>query len=183
MPANDRQPEVLHFLNPLEAGTLDAMAARIVPGAADDPGAHEARAFIYIDRSLAGFMRDQQTPYRTGLRSLDAYTAERFGRRFTELAACEQDEVLAELDRRAQAEDPDSLGRFFAVVREHVVQGLFCDPSHGGNRDGVGWRMVGFPGARWGYSRRQMQRDFDATTVPLTTLADLYRGDRSVGDE
>jgi gluconate 2-dehydrogenase gamma chain len=40
--------------------------------------------------------------------------------------------------------------------------------------------MVGFPGARWGYSARQMARDFDAATIPLTTLADLYAGDRSV---
>jgi gluconate 2-dehydrogenase gamma chain len=182
MSATDGRAPVLHFLNPVEAAALDAMAARIVPGEAGNPGAHEAAVVVYIDRALAGFLRDQQTPYRVGIRLLDAYTAEHHGRRFAELGAAEQDEVLTELDRRAQSAEPDDLGHFFAVVREHVIQGLFCDPSYGGNRDGVGWRMVGFPGARWGYSPREMTRDFDATGIPLTTLADLYAGDRSMGE-
>jgi gluconate 2-dehydrogenase gamma chain len=181
MPEADRDTPVLHFLNRVEAATLDAMAARILPGDAGDPGAHEAQAVVFIDRSLAGFLREQQTPYRVGLRSLDAHTNERYGRPFRALDAAEQDAVLADLDRRALSEEPDDLGHLFAVVREHVVQGFFCDPSHGGNRDGVGWRTVGFPGARWGYSAREMARDFDATTIPLTTLADLYAGDRSMG--
>jgi gluconate 2-dehydrogenase gamma chain len=172
---------VLHFLNRAEAATLDALAARIIPGDADDPGAREAQAVVYIDRALAGFLRDQQTPYRVGLRRLDTFTGERYGRRFAELGADEQDEILGELDRRAVEDRDDPLGHLFLVVREHVVQGVFCDPSHGGNRGGVGWRMVGFPGARWGYSAREMGRDFDASSIPLTTLADLYEGDRSIG--
>jgi gluconate 2-dehydrogenase gamma chain len=180
MPPTDDHGGVLHFLNPDEAATLDAMAGRIIPGDAGDPGAREARAVVFIDRSLAGFLREQQTPYRVGLRRLDEHTRERFGHPFAALGTSEQDAVLAELDRRALA-GGDPLGRFFAVVREHVVQGTFSDPSHGGNRGGAGWRLVGFPGARWGYSAGQMARDFDATTIPITTLADLYAGDRSTG--
>ena len=181
MSETERNVPVLHFLNPVEAATLDAIAARIIPGDAEDPGAHEAQAVIFIDRSLAGFLRDQQTPYRVGLRRLDAFTRERYGRPFVELDNAEQDEVLTELDRRALGDEPDSLGHLFAVVREHVVQGVFSDPSHGGNRNAVGWRMVGYPGARWGYSAREMARDFNATTIPIRTLADLYAGDRSMG--
>jgi gluconate 2-dehydrogenase gamma chain len=169
MPAAE-QP-VLHFLNPVEVATLDAMAARIIPGDAADPGAREARAVVFIDRTLSGFLRDQQATYRVGLQRLD----ELAGGRFVDLDTDAQDELLASLDRR-----DDALGHFFAVIREHVVQGMFCDPSYGGNHGRAGWRMVGFPGARWGYSARQMARDFDATTIPLTTLADLYAGDRSI---
>jgi gluconate 2-dehydrogenase gamma chain len=166
---------VLLFLNQAEAATLDAMAARIIPGDAGDPGAREAGAVVYIDRMLAGFGREQQTLYRVGLRRLDDQLRERDGRGFAERSAAEQDGLLAALERRT-----DELGSFFAVVREHVVQGFFCDPAYGGNRDGVGWRAVGFPGARWGYSARQMGRDFDATAIPLTTLEDLHAGDRSI---
>jgi gluconate 2-dehydrogenase gamma chain len=173
--------DVLHFLNRVEAATLDAMAGRIVPGDDADPGAEQARAVLFIDRSLAGFLRDQQTPYRLGLRRVDELAGERYGRCFRELEASEQDALLGELDQRATAEAPDELGHFFAVVREHVVQGLFCDPTHGGNHGGAGWRLVGFPGARWGYSAREMSRDFDSTSIPIRTLADLYAGDRSVG--
>jgi gluconate 2-dehydrogenase gamma chain len=170
----------LLFFNPVEAATIDALAARIIPGDEQDPGGHEARAYLYVDRALAGFARELQTFYRHGLRDLDDACVARFGgRRFVELTAGEQDELLGELDAPARDRSADGLGQLFAVVREHVVQGWFCDPVYGGNHDTVGWKTVGFPGARWGYTAEQMARGFDATTIPVTTLDDLYDGDRS----
>ena len=32
-----------------------------------------------------------------------------------------------------------------------VPEGFFSDPIHGGNRDMVGWKMIGFPGIRYDY--------------------------------
>jgi gluconate 2-dehydrogenase gamma chain len=32
------------------------------------------------------------------------------------------------------------------MFMRNVTEGLFCDPMHGGNRDMVGWKWVGFPG-------------------------------------
>jgi gluconate 2-dehydrogenase gamma chain len=29
--------------------------------------------------------------------------------------------------------------------------GFFADPLYGGNRDMVGWKMIGYPGARYNY--------------------------------
>jgi gluconate 2-dehydrogenase gamma chain len=37
-----------------EAATIDAFASRLIPGDADDPGAHEAGVVLFIDRTLAG---------------------------------------------------------------------------------------------------------------------------------
>ena len=62
-------PEALLFLNQHEAATLDMLAGHIVPGDADDPGAREAGAVTYVDRALAGFLRELQTFYREGLRA------------------------------------------------------------------------------------------------------------------
>ncbi|MEJ0068963.1 MAG: gluconate 2-dehydrogenase subunit 3 family protein [Pseudomonadota bacterium] len=31
------------------------------------------------------------------------------------------------------------------------MEGFFADPIYGGNRDMVGWKMIGFPGARYDY--------------------------------
>jgi hypothetical protein len=42
------------FFNIHEAATVDALVARILPGTADDPGAHEAGVVFYIDRLLGG---------------------------------------------------------------------------------------------------------------------------------
>lgn len=39
-----------------------------------------------------------------------------------------------------EREDP----QFFFVARSLVVMGLFSNPELGGNRDGIGWELVGF---------------------------------------
>jgi len=44
----------IEFFNAREAATVDALTARIIPGTADDPGAHEAGVLYFIDRTLAG---------------------------------------------------------------------------------------------------------------------------------
>lgn len=77
-------------------------------------------------------------------------------------------------DSSAQA-DREILRRLFAVIREHTVEGYFCDPIYGGNRDTVGWKLVGFPGAQWGYTAEQMKPGFDASTIVIKTLSDLRR--------
>jgi len=79
-----------------------------------------------------------------------------------------------ELDRaRGARADRNLLQRFFAVIREHTIEGMFCDPAYGGNRNACGWRLVGFPGVQWGYDNEQMQAGFDGRQIPVQTLADL----------
>ncbi len=48
---------------------------------------------------------------------------------------------------------------FFATLRTHTVQGMFSDPIYGGNRDFIGWKLVGFPGAQRVYTPRQMHTE------------------------
>jgi gluconate 2-dehydrogenase gamma chain len=209
MPRDDRSTSMdLIFFNEEEAQTVEAVAARIIPGDATDPGAREAGVVTYIDRSLAGFLRDLQTFYRRALQELDDYSRDRHNSPFRELTEGDQDRVLAELDtvsivetvsreygtdalqdENKEVDESEStlLIRFFSIVREHVLQGMFCDPAYGGNRDTVGWKMVGFPGAQWGYSAEQMKPGFDARQIPVLTLQDLHqrysRTDRNNGTE
>lgn len=51
--AADEQRAV-QFFTPHEADTVEALAARIMPGTEDDPGAREAGVVFYIDRTLSG---------------------------------------------------------------------------------------------------------------------------------
>ena len=177
------------FLNDHEARTVDALAARIIPGDETDPGAREAGAVVYIDRSLAGAYSALQGLYQSGVRELDQLSRERHGTECAALGDAEQDAILQELDvvaetlptefdqHKAAADAGDArqgrLSYFFAVVREHVLQGFFCDPVYGGNRDCVGWKLVGFPGAQWGYTEHQGELGYDATQIPIKTLEDL----------
>ena len=41
---------------------------------------------------------------------------------------------------------------FFETLLANTIEGFFADPAYGGNRDMVGWRMVGFPGAYGQYA-------------------------------
>lgn len=176
------------FFNAAEVRTLDAVTARIMPSEPDGKGAREAAVVTYLDHAVAGYFRDLQSIYRVGLQRLDAYALARAGAIFPDLGPAQQDAILAQLDSGSSvssagasddtgnANGTDSiLTRFFAIVREHTIQGMFCDPIYGGNRDFTGWKLIGFPGAQWEYTEEQMLPGFDATTIPILSLADLQR--------
>ena len=144
----------LRFFTEEEALIVAAAAARIFPTDDSGPGAKEAGVVIYIDRQLAGpWGRDRyrytQAPfdenaprefgyqgaatpreaYREGLKALKG---------FDKLSPEEQDKKLHEIENT----------HLFALLRENTIEGMFCDPVHGGNVDMVGWQLVGFPGPR-----------------------------------
>jgi gluconate 2-dehydrogenase gamma chain len=185
-------PDELIFFNESEARTVDAIAGRIIPGDEGDPGAREAGAVVYIDRALAGIYRQFEHLYRRGIWELELYCRGHHGGSFAELPAGVQDTVLDEIDAAtttqmptqlqigegsAEVRDlaPGILAEFFAAIRQHTIEGTFSDPAYGGNRDEVGWKLLGFPGAQWSYSAEQMRLGFDATRIPVKALADLRR--------
>jgi gluconate 2-dehydrogenase gamma chain len=160
------------FFDDAEAAIVEAVAARVIPSEPGSPGAREAGVVVYIDRSLDDAYPELATLYRTGVAQLDRYCRERHATGFAQAAEEVQDALLAEIDA---SDGPYVLARLFAVIREHTIQGMFCDPQYGGNRDMVGWRLVGFPGAQWAYTAEQMRPGFDAREIPRRTLADLRR--------
>ena len=173
----------LVFFNEAEARDVEALAARIFPGSPDDPGAREAGVLVYIDRAVEGAYRELQFTYRRGLAELERHCREQAQASFADLGEDRQDALLSELDEIAlqleagdtPATDPRRLilAQLYGMVRQHTLEGMLGDPAYGGNRDGVGWRLVGFPGAQWGYPPDQMAPGFDATSIPVKTLAEL----------
>ena len=162
--------EALLFLNTVDAATVDAFAAQIIPAEAGSPGAREAGVVYFIDRALAGFMRDLRPLYRRGLAALAEDAVARYGLPFSELDEDVQGEVVAFLDDLALGSPDEFLGQFYRILCEHTVQGFFGDPAYGGNRDVVGWKLIGFPGAQWGYTPEQMQPGVDARSIPILTV-------------
>ena len=125
-------------LSATEAATLAAVCARIIPTDQNGPGAAEARASIYIDRALAGWLAPSRDAYSAGLTAIDDAARARGMKRFVDLTSAEQDAVLASVE-----DTP-----FFGLVRTHTIQGTFCDPVYGGNANFVGWDLIGYPGIR-----------------------------------
>jgi gluconate 2-dehydrogenase gamma chain len=55
--------------------------------------------------------------------------------------------------------------RFFQLLRTHTIEGMFCDPMHGGNAGLIGWQLIGFPGPRMNY-RDDIDRHFGTAFRP-----------------
>ncbi len=173
--AADATPARLFFTES-EWRCIDAAVSRLIP--ADDlgPGAREAAVTVFIDHQLAGpygraetwYLQgpwpegtDEQgyqlklTPaqlYRTAIRELDAYCAStQQSKRFSDLAAGAQDKVLAGLESGEVELASAPAKTWFEMLLQNTVEGFLADPMYGGNRDFIGWNMIGFPGPRYDY--------------------------------
>ena len=144
----------LRFFTESEAAIVAAVASRIFPSDDTGPGAQEAGVVIFIDRQLAGpWGRDARRythePFEDGLAAEFGYQGKATPRDvyrqglkdlagFDALPPAQQDEKLKHIE--------DSV--FFTLLRRNSIEGMFCDPIHGGNVDMVGWQLIGFPGPR-----------------------------------
>lgn len=137
----------LETLTAVEAETLGAIAARLIPTDANGPGATEAGAMQYIDRALGGALASFRETYRAGLAALDRYAQSAKGSAFARLSAADQDAVLRDVERNAATGFSQS-SAFFNLVLAHTLQGTFCDPYYGGNANFAGWDLIGYPGVR-----------------------------------
>jgi gluconate 2-dehydrogenase gamma chain len=87
--------------------------------------------------------------YRLGVGYLDGYARTTFGALFADLSEADQDTMVGALvEGKATGFDQFSPKAFFAVLRRHTGEGMFSDPAYGGNRDMVGWKLIGFSGAQ-----------------------------------
>lgn len=129
-----------------EAATVTAAADRIIPPD-EFPGAGQAGAAEFLDRQLAGHLKKNRAAYRRGLAGINQSAQTMFGKAFTELASSQQDEVLRAVEKgKAPGEiwKSEPQQAFFAMLVAHVMQSYYGDPRHGGNRDGAGWRSIGY---------------------------------------
>jgi gluconate 2-dehydrogenase gamma chain len=140
--------EPLETLTAIEADILEAVVARLIPSDATGPGAREARAAHYIDRALGGALAAARDAYSGGLAALDAYARTSRGAPFVQLSAADQDLVLTDVESGAATGFGASSSIFFELVRNHTIQGTFCDPFYGGNASFAGWDLIGYPGVR-----------------------------------
>jgi len=133
------------FFTLQEAQTLEAICERIIP-ADQEPGAKWAGVVTYIDRQLTGHYKKLRKTYRLGIEGVGQTSRNLFGKRFEQLSGEQQDAVLRSLEKgQAPGENwtLHSSQEFFALVVNHSMQGFYGDPRHGGNRDGVSWKMLG----------------------------------------
>src|SRR5690606_1202335 len=106
------------------------------------------RAVHYIDRALTGPIAASRDQYAVGLQALDDYAMQKHDRLFTALSPAEQDAIIEAMTENQITAFPMLGSGFFNMVRNHTIDGTFSDPYYGGNREFVGWDMIGYPGVR-----------------------------------
>jgi gluconate 2-dehydrogenase gamma chain len=107
--------------------------------------------------------------YVEGLRELDDRAQGTYSRDFVDLASRQQDQILRALEAAPPA-SPTTLAvndalagpfspepalqqtltevdlAFLPLLITHTRQGFYADPIYGGNKDRIGWKVIGFPG-------------------------------------
>src|ERR1700730_7762116 len=143
----------LHFFDSRQALLIAAAVSRIFPSDELGPGAKEAGVVIYIDRHLAGPYGSDRHRYTQGPFENGAVELGYQGKASPREIYAEGLKDLAGFDRLEPAQQDKALqaiesSLFFSLLRQHTIEGMFCDPVHGGNADMLGWQLIGFPGPR-----------------------------------
>jgi gluconate 2-dehydrogenase gamma chain len=157
--------ETLKALSRDESELLAAIAERIFPKT-DTPGAVEIGAVEYIETALAGDYAALAPLYSQGLRALNRHARAKFGKYFTDLGNAEKDAVLRDFEAGVP-EKFKQAAEFFETLRYHVLEGVFCEPQYGGNKDMTGWRLVDFPGQQSGYADAYVNKRVDLEPVSV----------------
>jgi hypothetical protein len=113
--------------------------------------------------------------YSAGIAAVDRFSNEKFGSNFVDLSADQQDQIVDALEK-GDAPDyfKDPTGKqFFDMLQGDTIQGMFADPAYGGNKDMVGWKQIGYPGAQRAYTPVDM--DTEGPVRPPQSLAMLHR--------
>jgi len=165
MDSNQETTRKFTVLAPAEMETLAAIAERIFP-TTDSPGAVKIGALDYIDIALAGDYAALVPLYRQGLGIIDRHARSKFGAQFVDLPDELKDAVLVDFEAGAIAGFTKA-AEFFENVRYHVLEGIFCEPQYGGNKDMIGWRLVNFPGQQFGYADAYVNKRVDLEPVAV----------------
>ncbi|WP_033287648.1 gluconate 2-dehydrogenase subunit 3 family protein [Amycolatopsis jejuensis] len=147
---------------------LEAVLECLHPADELGPGATEVGLPGYLLGQLEGPLRRFVPWYVTGLSALDRHARTTTGKPFADLAPSGQEAVLSEFE--ALGAEPE----FFDLLIEHAYEGLFGDPAYGGNAQGAGWRLVGYPGPQPVVSAQEQQfghvRPSSGTSIYALTL-------------
>jgi hypothetical protein len=129
----DGQP--FRFFTPQQAADYEAFAVQIFP-TDDTPGAKEANVVRFVDFALSEIEPQNKEDFTKALHALNdqAKKANPQAASFAALAPASQIDVMKAMEK---SDD-------FGILRAYTLVGFFSDPSDGGNKDQIGWKLIGF---------------------------------------
>ena len=184
----DRSEAMMFFTRKEDFEVLKAATECIFPEDEHGPGAIKLGVPIYIDRQLAspwGRNADDymERPFQEGevpltraeimiqgLRKMNEVSQERHDKPFYELTEEEQIPILQEFENGKVEMELVSSAVFFSLLRQLTIEGCYCDPIYGGNKNLEGWKMKEWPGAYMSHTDVVEAEDF------------VYKEPRSLAD-
>ena len=178
--------EALQFFTRIEDfRVLSAATEQIFPEDEHGAGAIKLGAPFYIDKQLAspwGRNADDymKRPFKNGaiplnrsdiilqgIRKLNDISQQRHKDIFNQLTAEDQIVILQDFEAGKVEIGLFSSAVFFALLRQLTIEGCYCDPMHGGNKNMEGWKMKEFPGAYMSYTDVIESKEF-IKKVPIS---------------
>ena len=107
-----------------------------------DPGALDANVPEYIDRILqTENLKQMKENFVPGVAALDRRAQRMFKVPFAQAKPEQQDELITIFKNSPEKSGEARWYEMFVVL---TLEGFLGDPSYGGNKGEVGWKLVGF---------------------------------------
>lgn len=177
---------------------LTAIFDRLIPADDHGPSASEEGAIEFLDDQLAGdygsgaalylegplhpeneeklmgtpqFLASPRERYLTGLKALEEWSQRTHHASFYTLSAADIDAFLTAMEagKIELGADVNSQA-FFELMLQNVRESYLADPLYGGNKTMAGWKMIGFPGARYDYRQYVDRRGENLQLIPVSLI-------------
>lgn len=167
------------FRRHADFNAISAAMEVIYPEDSNGPGAISLGANYFLDKQLAGAWGTNSDDYRKapfqpgetplnngqifieGARKLNAVAIDEYKTEgFDSLEEEKKIEVLQKFEAGEIEMNLVSSAQFFQLLRSATLQGCFCDPLYGGNKNMAGWKMKEFPGAQMSYLNYVEEEEF-----------------------
>lgn len=117
-------PYTPEFFDDRQMKTLAAIAETIIPADDHSPGAKAARVDEYIDETVADLEQNAKNFWTEGLAGIDRRAGEKFGKKFVDCKAGEQEALLEAVS--ANEEHPATLEeKFFVALKRATIDGYY----------------------------------------------------------
>jgi gluconate 2-dehydrogenase gamma chain len=166
--AADAEPFVT--LTALEAAFIIAAVDTLIPADELSPSGSDCGVAIFIDRQLGSAWGGGAKMYRagpfvkgkpeqgyqlaltpreffaSGIAAANAWTRKTWAKDFDRLPPADRVTALKAMEEGKAAFENFEARAFFTQLHGIAMAGFFSDPIYGGNRDKIGWKVLGFPG-------------------------------------
>jgi gluconate 2-dehydrogenase gamma chain len=169
-PSSTPDAEPFVTLTAAEAAFIVAAVDTLIPADELSPSGSDCGVAIFIDRQLGSAWGGGAKMYRagpfvkgkpeqgyqlaltpreffaTGIAAANTWTRKTWAKDFDRLASADRVAALKAMEEGKAEFENFSSRAFFAQLHGIAMAGFFSDPIYGGNRDKIGWKLLGFPG-------------------------------------